>query len=84
MKKLPQKEVRPLAATSIFGFPNSEAVGKFIHEIIVPMQYVRKHIHGFQHFQETGEGNIIGRTIEITAIKKDGTEFQIEFPISKK
>ncbi len=71
------------AATHIFGFTNAEAVGKFIHEIIVPKQYVHKHMQGFQHFQETGEGNIIGRTIEITAIKKDGTEFPIEISISK-
>ncbi|MHC4321463.1 MAG: HD domain-containing phosphohydrolase, partial [Planctomycetota bacterium] len=40
------------------------------------------HIKGFNVFKDTGQGPVVGQTVESTAIKKDETEFPIELSFS--
>lgn len=69
------------AAERIFGFPRSEAVGSPLAELIVPPRYRAEHRAGIQRFMRTGQGALIGRRIEITAVKKDGSEIPVEIAI---
>ncbi|MFA5825612.1 MAG: PAS domain S-box protein [Gallionellaceae bacterium] len=70
------------AAEKIFGYTADEAIGKNMHALITPVRYRDAAHGGFQHFRASGEGNVIGKTIEITALHKSGEEFPVELSIS--
>lgn len=70
------------AAESIFGYAAEEAFGSYLHAVIVPDRYIRDYEKGFQHFRETGKGSAVGKTVEMTAKRKDGTEFPVELSLS--
>ena len=69
-------------ATKVFGYTKDEIIGKNLHNIIVPKRFHEAHLKGLAKFRETGEGDIIGKTREVTGLKKDGTEIPIELSIS--
>ena len=69
-------------AEKIFGWNAQEAVGKELDELIVPVQYQGQHVEGLKHFSHTGEGPLVGKSREITALNKDGLEFPIELLLS--
>jgi PAS domain S-box-containing protein len=66
----------------IFGYSNREISGKEVHILIAPERYRENYKKGFAYFRETGEGPVIGKTLELAAVKKDGTEFPIELSVS--
>ncbi len=70
------------AAERIFGYSKEEAIGKILHELIVSMGQHADFSKGFRRFWETGEGPVIGKTLELAGIRKDGTEFFAEHSIS--
>jgi PAS domain S-box-containing protein len=70
------------AATRIFGYTESEAIGKNLHKLLVPQRFSFEYKKNFPLFQESGKGNAIGKTLELTAIRKDGSEFTIELSLS--
>lgn len=69
-------------AEAIFGFTKEEISGKTLAETIIPHQYRAAHHEGMQHFIKTGEGAVLNKTIEITALHKNGKEFYINLSIS--
>jgi PAS domain S-box-containing protein len=71
-----------VAAEKIFGYTQEEAVGNVLHSLITPERFLAAHNIGFSHFKKTGEGPLIGKTIEVAAFRKDGTEFPVEISIS--
>ncbi len=70
------------AAVSMFGWTESEAVGSKLHELIIPEKYRDNHIKGLVKFNSTGQGPIIGKTLEVEALRKDGTKFPVELSLS--
>ncbi len=70
------------AAERIFGYEQQEVIGKNMHSLIAPEKYYRKFLQGFDKFKATGQGNVVGRTIELTAIRKNGEEFPVELSVS--
>ena len=70
------------AAERIFGYTKEEVVGRDLHRLLVPKKYLDAFMKGFKGFQETGQGNAIGKTIEMSALRKDGTEFSMEISLS--
>ncbi len=69
-------------AEMIFGFTAAEVIGKLLSDIIIPPQYREAHIKGMSHFLKTGEGPVLNKTIEITALHKKGNEFYINLSVS--
>lgn len=69
-------------AEEMFGCTASEAMGKSLHQLIVPEKYREKANEGLKAFFQTGTGPIIGKTVEMSALRKDGTEFPVELSIS--
>lgn len=69
-------------AEEMFGWGASEVIGLHLHETIIPHKHRVAHQQGLKHFFQTGEGPILNRKIEITALKKDNTEFNVELSIS--
>ena len=71
-----------LAATRIFGYAQEEAIGRNLHQLIVPTRYHEAHHAGFAGFQATGGGAAIDVTVAMEACHKDGHEFPVELSIS--
>ncbi len=69
-------------AESIFGYTAAEVIGGSLSSTIIPHQYREAHKRGMAHFLKTGEGPVLNKTIEITALHKDGHEFYINLSIS--
>ncbi len=70
------------AAERIFGHAKHEAIGKELHTLLAPHRYLEQYRHGLARFLDSGEGPTIGRTLELTAVRKDGTEFPLELSLS--
>src|SRR6267142_1108173 len=70
------------AAAAMFGIPRERAVGKSMAEMIIPPRLRNAHHRGFAHYLATGEGPILGKRLELEAIRADGTEFPIELAIT--
>jgi PAS domain S-box-containing protein len=71
------------AATRMFGFTRQEALGQDLHGLIVPPRYRKEARLGLHRFWKTGQGTIIGRIVELTGLRKDGSEFPMELSVSK-
>ncbi|UCE89851.1 MAG: PAS domain S-box protein, partial [Pseudomonadota bacterium] len=69
------------AAEKTFGYRRSDVLGKPLAETIVPEQYRARHHAGMQRYLETGEGSFLGRRIELSALRADGTTFPMEIAI---
>ncbi|TAN39033.1 MAG: PAS domain S-box protein [Nitrospirae bacterium] len=71
------------SASRIFGYSSEEALGRQLHNILSPRRYNDEYLKGYAHFRETGDGPFIDRILELSAMRKDGTEFPVEFSVSK-
>lgn len=69
-------------AETIFGWKESDVIGKTLTETIIPERYRSGHKKGIKHFLRTGEGPAINKPIELSAIRKEGNEFPVELKIS--
>jgi PAS domain S-box-containing protein len=71
------------AAETIFGYPASEAVGREMAELIVPPRLRDAHRRGLARYLETGRGVVLDSRLEITGMRRDGTEFPVELTITR-
>jgi PAS domain S-box-containing protein len=69
------------AATSILGYTEEEAVGRRL-ELIIPKRFHEAHRNGMERYTKTGEGHVIGSTVELAARTKSGEEVPIELSLS--
>ncbi len=69
------------AAESIFGRLAREALGQSL-TLLMPDRFRQAHEQGLGRFITTGEPRVIGRTIELIGLRKDGAEFPIELSLS--
>jgi diguanylate cyclase (GGDEF)-like protein/PAS domain S-box-containing protein len=70
------------AAEQIFGYRKEELIGKKLHETIVSKASRKKYYRRLPEFEKTGNCKVIGKNIEVTATKKNGTKFPIDLSIS--
>lgn len=70
------------AGNRIFGYSRDEARGKALHELIIPARYRAEFEGHFVDFRRTGQGPVIGKTIELAALRKDGVEIVTEVSVS--
>ena len=70
------------SAERVFGYAAGEVIGKDLHDIIVPERYRETSREGLKSFFETGTGPVVGKTIEVFGLRKDGSEFSVELSIS--
>lgn len=70
------------AATSMFGYKASEAIGRNLHELIVPQRFLSQANKGLKAFEKSGQGPLIGKVTECVALRNNGSEFPVEIAIS--
>src|SRR5688500_7315400 len=69
-------------AEEIFGWNSNEVLNKSLAEIIIPVAYREDHRKGMERYLATGEARVLNKTIEVTAMHKNGNEFYISLTIS--
>ncbi|NNJ26508.1 PAS domain S-box protein [Alienimonas chondri] len=70
------------AAERMFGHTADDARGRELAELIVPERFRDAHRRGIARYLETGEGPVLNRRVELTAVRSDGTEFPVEVSIT--
>ena len=70
------------AAERIFGYSSAEALGRNLHALLVPQRYHATHQEAFTRFRATGQGDVVGKSVELEACHKDGREISVELSLS--
>lgn len=68
-------------AELIFGYEEAEVLGKAL-TIIMPERFRMAHQHGLSRIKSSVSSRIIGKTVELQGLKKNGAEFPIELSIA--
>jgi PAS domain S-box-containing protein len=71
------------AAERTFGFSRAQTVGREMAELIIPPALRQRHRAGLARAVGTGKDTLVGRRVEITAVRADGTEFPVELAITR-
>ncbi len=71
------------AAEQMFGYSRDEAMGCVMADLIIPARLRDDHRRGLSKYLTTGEGPILNRRIELTAMRKGGGEFPVDVAISR-
>ena len=66
-----------------FGYRAEEVIGRDLAETIVPPSLRAAHRRGLARYLETGQRTILGRRIEVPAMRADGTEFPAEVTVTR-
>jgi PAS domain S-box-containing protein len=69
-------------AEQLFGWRRSEAVGRTVAETVISPDLRAAHASGLQRFLATGEGSILGKRVELSAMRRDGRRLPVEITVS--
>src|SRR5262249_24065846 len=69
-------------AEAIFGWSRAEAVGQVLRDLIVPEQHRAMHKAGLARFLLGGKSSILGKRLEIEALRRDGKEIKVELSVT--
>jgi len=69
-------------AEQLFGWPAEDVLRRRLSEIIIPPAYREAHEKGLARLRETGDGPALNRRLELSALRRDGTEFPVELAIT--
>ena len=69
------------AAERMFGYKRDRIMGKQMADLIIPPHLRSAHFAGLKRYLATGEAHVLGRRLEIEAMRADGTLFPIELAI---
>jgi len=70
------------AAQRIFGYDRAAVLGREMSELIIPPTLRERHRTGLAKYLATGIGPVLGKRIELTAMRADGSEFPVELTIT--
>jgi len=70
------------AAERMFGYQAAEAIDRPI-EIIVPKEHRAAHNSAFARMMRTGERKLGARTVELPALRRDGSRFPVELSLAQ-
>ncbi len=68
-------------AEKTFGWKEEEVKGGLLAEFIIPPAFREMHTKGLQNYLNTGDGPVLNKLLELSAINKEGKEFPIELTI---
>ena len=66
------------AAEALFGHTRESVLGRPVGDIIVPERFRREHEEGMRRIREGGAARVMGKRLELHAMRSDGTEFPVE------
>ncbi|ESQ87785.1 hypothetical protein ABAC460_18130 [Asticcacaulis sp. AC460] len=71
------------AAEAMFGYSRAQAMGQTIGDLIVPPQWRAAHEAGMARYLREGDPHVIGKRIQIEAMRADGSLFPVELAIAE-
>ena len=72
------------AAESIFGYPREAALGRDMADLIIPPSQRERHRAGMQRLLQTGRSiGMLDQRLQVTAMRSDGAEFDVELVITR-
>jgi PAS domain S-box-containing protein len=71
------------AAEKTFGYSREEALGKKVEDLLVPVGHRDAHRRGLARYVATGLSDVVGRRIEIDAMRSDGSQFPVQLAITR-
>jgi PAS domain S-box-containing protein len=75
-------EFNPAAETT-FGYRRDEAVGQLLSDLIIPPPLRERHRKGLSRYLSTGEAAVLGKRLELSAVRRDGSEFPVELALTR-
>ncbi|MGH2621628.1 MAG: PAS domain-containing protein, partial [Anaerolineales bacterium] len=69
------------AAERLFAYRVDEVAGRPL-TLLMPARYREAHQRGLERLRSTGESRVIGRTLELHGLRKDGSEFPLELSLA--
>ena len=70
------------AAERTFGYTKAEAIGRVLADLIIPPRLRAAHAAGLARYLATGQGPVLAKLLEITAVRSDGVEIPVELTIT--
>src|SRR5262245_55492039 len=71
------------AAERTFGYRRADVLGRTMADLIIPPAQREAHREGMARFRATGVGSLIGKRIDTTAMRGDGSKFPVELAIAR-
>ncbi len=69
------------SAAEMFGYSEADIVGRSL-TALVPERFRAAHQEGLARVVATGETRIVGHTVQVAGLRKDGSEFPIELSLA--
>jgi len=69
-------------AERLFGWTREEAMDRVLSELIIPPSLREAHTRGLEHYLATEEGLLLGRVVEVMALRRDGREVPVELAVT--
>jgi PAS domain S-box-containing protein len=70
-------------AEEMFGWAEEEVLGKELASVLIPARLRDAHLQGLERYSRTGEERLIGKLVEVPALRRDGTELAVELVVSR-
>jgi PAS domain S-box-containing protein len=70
------------SAERTFGYSAKEAVGAELASLIIPPALRERHREGLRRVVATGDSRVLNRRLELTGMRKDGSEFPAEVTLT--
>lgn len=70
------------AAEAVFGWRREEILGRPMADVIIPERLRGAHHNGMARFLRTRQPHVLNRRVEVTALRRDGSEFPAELSIT--
>ena len=69
------------AAESLFGYRRDKVLGRLLNELILPPEHREAHVAGLARYLETRRSKILGRRLELEALRADASRIPIELTV---
>jgi diguanylate cyclase (GGDEF)-like protein/PAS domain S-box-containing protein len=70
------------AAEQTFGYSAFEAIGEPLDDLIIPHAMIDAHRNGMLRYVTTGVSTVLGKRLELPAVRKDGSSLIVEVRMS--
>jgi PAS domain S-box-containing protein len=71
------------AAEKTFGYRSDQVIGRRAGDLLVPASLRDRHFRTLERLRQSGREALVGRTLQTTGMRSDGSEFPVEVSIGR-